>query len=269
VSYKQTVLGALWAIIQPVMLMLAFTAVFGGKADMASGDLPYAVFVYAGLVAWTFVSQATGKAAMSVVSSERLVEKVYFPRLVIPISAVVGALVDFAIAAVVLGLLMISYGLRPSPAIVLLPVAILLLCVISLGFGVLFASLNITYRDFRHLMSFLLQLWMFATPSIYDQRSQAALLAGDNITNVNVENGASGQTADVTFYATEAPPWGEWFSLRDLNPLTAIITFFRATILGGLLPWYPLAKSTIFSSAILVLGLAYFRRVEDRFADII
>ena len=263
--------------------MVVFAQVFGGMAGMSSGDLPYPIFVYAGLLPWTFVSQATGKAAMSVASSERLVEKVYFPRLVIPISAVAGAMVDFFIAFVVLVLMMFWYGIVPPATVALLPVAILLLCLISLGIGVLYASLNITYRDFRHIIGFVLQIWMFLTPSIYmDVR---ALHPGDGSTTPTGPEAASPaayQPPTTLAHIKSLPKspqklaadeiardFHAWLSPLDLNPLTAIIAFFRASILGGPIPWFMLVKSTLVSSLLLTIGLVYFRRTEDRFADII
>lgn len=275
VRYKQTALGALWAILQPVLMMVVFAQVFGGMVGQAPGGLPYSIFVYAGLLPWSFVSQATSKAAMSVASSEKLVEKVYFPRLVIPISAVAGALVDFGIAFIVLIVMMIWQPVVPPfPGILLLPVAILLLCLVSLGIGILYASLNITYRDFRHLIGFLIQIWMFATPSIYDPE---ALMPSPAPAATAVQASADGtETAtDVQlsprqqFLQKMRGQANSWVSVLDLNPLTAIIAFFRATVLGGPIPWFMLAKSTVFSSLLLLAGLIYFRRTEDIFADII
>lgn len=274
VRYKQTVLGALWAILQPVLMMVVFAQVFGGMVGQAPNGLPYSIFVYAGLLPWTFVSQAVSKAAMSVASQEKLVEKIYFPRLVFPISAVAQALVDFGIAFIVLILMMIWHPIIPPKAILLLPVAIGLLCLVSLGIGILYAALNITYRDFRHLIVFLIQIWMFATPSIYDPD---ALMPSEQ--SVQAAGQEDGQHADSAAEAKMTPRQqilakmrgraDSWFSVLDLNPLTAIVEFFRATVLGGPIPWFMLAKSTIFSSILLVIGLVYFRRTEDVFADII
>jgi lipopolysaccharide transport system permease protein len=298
VRYKQTVLGALWAILQPVLLMVVFGQVFGGFVGKAPNDLPYNIFLYAGLLPWTFVSQATSKAAMSVASAERLVEKVYFPRLVIPISAVAGAFVDFGIALVVLIAMMFWYRVPPTATIVLFPVAIALLWLVSLGIGILYASVNIIYRDFRHLIGFLIQIRMFLTPSIYKpdlltapdaapnavvqaspsgtaSRADAATASEKQAAEKHVVEQHAAKNADVK---PSQPPTEDdvvrqrahaWFSPLVLNPQTAIIAFFRATMLGGPIPWFMVAKATVVSLVLLSIGLIYFRRTEDRFADII
>jgi lipopolysaccharide transport system permease protein len=253
VRYKQTVLGALWAILQPLATMVVFSVFFGRMADMSSGPVPYPLFVFAGLLPWTFFSNAVTGAGGSVVGEQNLVTKVYFPRLFIPLGTVGAGLVDFAIAMCVLVVMMLCYGRVPGvlgtvmpalPTLILslvtaaLAVGALTLALLAaaLGVGVLLSALTVAYRDFRHVVPFMVQLWLFATPCIY-MRTE-----------------------------TIGPRWN---AILPLNPVFGIIKNFRAAALGEPFDWYSLGISSAVAIALLVVGSLYFRRVERSFADII
>jgi lipopolysaccharide transport system permease protein len=231
------VLGIAWAVLQPVMMMAVFTVFFGRLAGLPSADLPYPLFAIAGLLPWMFFSSAVSTAGNSVVGAERLVTKIYFPRLAIPIAAVGVAAVDFCIAIGVLGVLMAWYGVMPGPAFLLaIPIGIVI-GLAGLGFGTALAALNVRYRDFRYMIPFMVQFWMFATPSVYMQ-----------------------PPADAS---------GAMSVLMWANPLTGLVGGFRAACLGLPIPWEQLASSTAIVFAALLAGTAYFRKVEDDFADLI
>lgn len=240
VRYKQTVLGAGWAVLQPAMMMVVFTIFLGRLANVSSGTLPYPLFVYAGLLPWFFFSSAITSAGNSVVGSERLITKIYFPRLAIPFAAVAAAVVDFFIAFSVLIAMMLWYGIPPGPAVLLVPLLVVVLGLAGLGIGALLAALNVAYRDFRYVIPFLVQLWMFATPTVY-------MKLGDD---------HGGVSSGLTYFLS-------------LNPLVGIIAAFRAATLGGEIHWAQLAVSSASVMVILIFGCLYFRRVEDSFADII
>ena len=237
VRYKQTVLGAAWAVLQPVMMMLVFIIVFSRMAKVPSANIPYPLFVFAGLLPWTFFATAIANGATSVVGSERLITKIYFPRLAIPFAAVGAALVDFAIAFGVLLVLMLWYRVMPGVQILLVPVLILILTIAALGIGTLLAALTVAYRDFRYVVPFLVQIWLFATPSVY----MDVFAAG-------------GSKMQLTL---------------SLNPMVSVIASFRAVMLGQPLHWGHLAFSAAFSILALLAGCLYFRKVEDSFADLI
>jgi lipopolysaccharide transport system permease protein len=237
VRYKQTVLGALWAVLQPAMMMLVFTVFLGCMAGVPSGDCPYPLFAYLGFLPWTFFASAITGAAGSVVGNERLVTKIYFPRLAIPFAASGAAVVDFAMAFVLQLVLMLAYGVVPGPSLLLLPLVGGLLLLTALGVGTLLAALTVQYRDFRHVIPFMVQFWMFATPTIY----------------LNVDTAAAGPFAD----------------LLAINPLTGLIQAYRAATLGQALPWEQLAVSGTAAVGLFVLGCLYFRRAEDTFPDVI
>ncbi len=236
VRYKQTILGALWAILQPVATMVVFSIFFGRMAEMSAGNDPYPLFVFAGLLPWTFFSTAVTGAGGSVVGEQNLVTKVYFPRLFIPLGSVGAGLVDFAIAMCVLVVMMLGYGKMPSIEMLALPALILALLSAALGVGVLLAALTVAYRDFRHVVPFMVQLWMFATPCIY-MRTE-----------------------------TIGPRWN---AILPLNPVFGIIKNFRAAALGESFDGYSLSISCTVALLLLALGCLYFRRVERSFADII
>ena len=168
VRYKQTVLGAAWAILQPAMMMVVFTVFLGQMAHVDTGGFPYyPVFVYAGLLPWTFFATAISNAGNSVVGSAQMVSKIYFPRLLIPLAAVAAAVVDFLIALLLLIVLMVHYGIAPGWPILLVPLLLALAVMAAIGVGALLAALNVAYRDFKHTIPFLVQIWMFATPTVY------------------------------------------------------------------------------------------------------
>jgi lipopolysaccharide transport system permease protein len=237
VRYKQTVLGAAWAVLQPFATMLVFTLFLGRMAGVASGIEHYALFVFAGMLPWTFFQNALTAASSSVVGNQSLVTKVYFPRLIIPMSAAVAGLVDLAVAFAMLGLMMVYYGVVPGWGILLLPLIVLLLVLAALGVGTLLAALTVAYRDFRYVVPFGVQLWMFATPCIYLNPAEVI--------------GPRGQ------------------ALMPLNPVYGLILSFREAMLGGSPNWYALGVSGAVSLALLFVGCSYFRRVERGFADII
>lgn len=237
VRYKQTALGAAWAVLQPLMTMVVFSIFFGRLAGISSGTVPYPLFAFAGLLPWTFFSNAISGSGMSVVGSERLITKIYFPRLIVPISAVGASIVDFAIALGMLGVLMAWYGVAPSLMIVLAPLLVLGLFLAAVGIGSLLAALNVSYRDFRYVIPFMIQLWMFCTPTIY--------MPSDRLATSN------------------------WHYVLPLNPAYGLIKNFRASVLGGDLDPYSLGVSMAVAVLCFVGGTLYFRRVERGFADII
>jgi lipopolysaccharide transport system permease protein len=231
VRYKQTILGVLWAVLQPVLMTVVFALTLRRLVPNAGGALPYPVFVLSGLLPWIFFQTAVTAAANSVVSSEGLVTKVYFPRLAIPLSAVAAALIDLGIAFVVLMVLMLWYGIVPTGSVALLPLAVALLLAAATGIGTLIAAVAVSYRDFRHAVPFVLQAWMFATPTI--------------------------------FWSNDAG------RLSRLNPMTAPVDFFRAVTLGLPIPWQSVLIVAGVHVALCFAGLLYFRHVEDSFADVI
>jgi lipopolysaccharide transport system permease protein len=259
VRYKQTVLGAAWAILQPVLLMVVFSLFLGRLAGLATGGFSYPVFVYAGLLPWTLFATAVSSAGNSVIDSERLITKVYFPRLAIPFAAAGAALVDFAIAFLVLVLLIVYEGIALTWAVLLIPGLVILITLAALGVGTLLAALNVAYRDFRYVLPFLIQLWMFATPAIYMQSTAApaATVPGSAVTD-KAEAGAA---------AEAIPPATQRF--LNLNPMNGLIAFFRAATFGQALPWAELGFSSLMVFVFLFVGCCYFNRVEDSFADII
>jgi lipopolysaccharide transport system permease protein len=268
VRYKQTLLGAAWAVLQPAMMMLVFTVFLGRMAHVPAADLPYPLFVYAGLLPWTFFAAAVANAASSVVGSERLITKIYFPRLTIPFAAVGASLVDFCVAFGFLVGLMAWYGIRPGLWVALIPGVLFLLSLAALGVGALLAALNVAYRDFRYVIPFLLQIWMFATPSVYmamasDEASQPLRINSA----APEEDSRLAASADRDNREAGVPGWLK--SLLNLNPLTGLIGTFRAAVLGGSISLDRLAWSSAGALAFFVIGCLYFRRVEDTFADII
>lgn len=235
VRYKQTVLGIAWAVLQPLLTMVIFTVLFGRLAHVPSDGAPYAVFSYAGLLPWNFFNTAVGNSGNSLVGNANLITKVYFPRLVIPGAAVGAALVDFMIAAALLFLMMVAYGVAFTPRLLMFPVLTLLATTVALGTGMWTSALNVKYRDVRYALPFALQVWMFVTPIIYP----------------------------VSFVPER------WRWLLRLNPLTGIIEGFRDAIFGRPFDWPGLAGSALLAAALLVYAAYSFRRMELEFADII
>lgn len=236
VRYKQTVLGAAWAILQPLAQMAVLSVFFGRMVEMPTQGVPYPLFAFAGLLAWNFFGNSIASAGNSMVSNQSLITKVYFPRIFLPASAIGVGLVDFSVAFVMLLVLMLYYGIGLSLSMLLAPLMILGLAAASLGVGSLLAALTVAYRDFRHIVPFTVQLWMFATPSIY-------------------------MSADVV-----GPRW-QW--LLPLNPAYGLILNFRRAVLSQPLDWYSLILSVAVTLILLVVGSLYFRKVERTLADVI
>jgi lipopolysaccharide transport system permease protein len=247
VRYKQTVLGAAWAVLQPLTLAVVFTLVLAPPAASEAIPVPYPVFVYSGLILWGLFASGLGSAANSLIESERLVSKIYFPRLIIPLAALGPAVVDFLVAGVVLIGMLLYYQVPLATTAVFAPLAVAVLLMTLVGVGSLLSALNVAYRDFRYTTTFMLQAWMFATPAIY-LASFAQPLKENRLT---AQPGA----------------WSTWFVYA--NPLNGCIAFFRAALLGLPLPWPLLAVSAVVAIALLVLGFAYFQKAEDTFADVI
>jgi lipopolysaccharide transport system permease protein len=237
VRYKQTALGAAWAVLQPLATMLVFSLFFGRVAGNPSSGVPYPLFVLAGLVPWMFFSNALTQAGQSVVGNQNLVTKIYFPRLIIPMGAVGAGLVDLAVSFVMLVVLMLWFGMTPGWSFALVPLFTFGLVIAALGVGTLLSALTVAYRDFRYAVPFLVQFWMFATPCIYMQTTVSSNPA--------------------------------LMRLLPLNPAYGLIANLRQAMLGGALDFYSLGVSTAVSVVLLIIGALYFRRVERDFADII
>lgn len=235
VRYKQTALGAMWAIIQPLFTMLIFTLFFGRLAGMPSDNIPYPLFAYAGLLPWTFFSNAVTNSGNSLVGNSNLITKVYFPRMIIPMASVGSGLLDFLIAFGLLVVLMFYYGVGLSINILMLPVLVILTSLLAIGVGMWMSALNVKYRDIRYALPFLIQLGMFATPIIYP-----ASLVPD-----------------------------KWRWLLALNPLTGQIEAYRAAFFGKPFDWLALGISTVLTFVILFYAAFMFKRMEKSFADII
>lgn len=235
VRYKQTLLGAAWAVIQPFFTMIVFSLFFGRLAKVPSDGIPYPIFAYTALLPWTYFSTALGQGANSLVGSANLITKVYFPRLIIPVSTVVAGLVDFAIAFVILVAMMIYYGISPTWAILLLPLFLLLAIITALAAGLWLSALNVNYRDVRYVVPFLIQFWMFATPVAYP----SSLLSEP------------------------------WRTVYGLNPMVGVIEGFRWALVGAPPPGSLMGVSALVSLIAFIGGLFYFRRMEETFADVV
>jgi lipopolysaccharide transport system permease protein len=235
VRYKQTILGAAWAIIRPVTTMVIFSVVFGQFARMPSDGYPYPIFVYAALLPWTFFAAAIGASGHSLVGSAHLVSKVYFPRLIIPLSSIGAGLVDLLVSVGILLLMMLWYGVGWSWNLLAAPLLLLAVIFLALGVGTLLSALTVAYRDFTHLTPFVIQIWMYVTP--------------------------------VIFPASLVPP--RWHWLLYANPMTGLVEGFRASFLGKPFDVVGMAQSLAISIVIFAVGIAYFEKVERRFADII
>jgi lipopolysaccharide transport system permease protein len=236
IRYKQTVLGAAWAIIQPFFTMVVFTLFFGKLAKIPSEGVPYPIFSYAGLLPWTFFAQAMNQSSDSLVGNAHLITKVYFPRLAVPLSATLAPFVDFCIAFIVLIGMMFYYQIFPTGTLVWLPAFLLLAFATSLGAGLWLSALNVQYRDVRYTVPFLTQLWLFATPVIYP-------------------SGAI---------------HGPWRIMLGLNPMTGVVEGFRWALLGiGEAPGAMIYTSMGVSLLLVLTGLIYFNRMEKTFADVV
>jgi len=236
VRYKQTVLGAAWAIIQPLFTMLVFSLFFGKLANIPSDGVPYPIFAYAALVPWTFFANGLNQSSNSLVGSSHLITKVYFPRLVIPISSVISGTLDFAISFLVLLGMIAFYGITPTANMIWLPFLLMLALVTALGVGMWLSALNVQFRDVRYVVPFLTQIWLFATPIAYP----SSLLSEP------------------------------WRTIYGLNPMVGVVEGFRWALLGtATAPGPIIAVSTLVALAALVGGALYFRRMERTFADVV
>jgi lipopolysaccharide transport system permease protein len=233
--YKQTLLGAAWAILQPLCAMLLFTLVFGRLARLPSDNIPYPLFAYAGLVPWTFFANAITNAGNSLVGSTTLVTKVYFPRVIIPAAPVLAGLVDLAIALLLLVPLLFYYQITITWNLLFLPVFICMAALLAFGVGMLLAALNVKYRDVRYALPFLVQLWLFASPVIYPLSLMPA----------------------------------KWKWIFTLNPMTGIIDGVRSSLFARPFDWTAIGAALVVTLVIVGFAAYFFRRVEDNFADVI
>lgn len=235
VRYKQAVLGGAWAILRPFTTMVIFSVVFGHLARMPSDGYPYPVFVFAGLLPWSFFATAIATAAHSLVGSSHLVSKVYFPRLILPLASTGAAFVDLLISTVILLGMLAWYGLGWSLSLLVTPLLLAAVLFAALGTGTLLSALTVRYRDFTHITPFLVQVWMYLTP--------------------------------VVFPVTLVPERWRW--LLYLNPMTGLVEGFRSAFLGKPIDGAGLALSLVVSAAVFIAGVAYFEKAERRFADVI
>ena len=238
VRYKQTLLGISWAVLQPVVTMLVFTLIFNRMAGIESGEIPYPVFCFAGLLPWLLFQNALTQSSASIVTESRLLTKVYFPRLLVPLAAVMASLVDFSISFVLLAVMMLYYGMSLGGTLIMLPLFVGMALLSALSMGLWFAALNAKYRDFRYVVPFAVRIWMFLSPVAYPA---AELL--------------------------EKIPQN-WRWLYNLNPMIGVIEGFRWALLGGTNPGLGVvATSTALVLLLLFGGLLFFRRMERTFAD--
>jgi lipopolysaccharide transport system permease protein len=235
VRYKQTLMGFIWVVIQPLMTMLIFTLIFNKFARLETKDIPYPLFAYSGLLLWTFFSNAVTSGTHSLVTNSHLVTKVYFPRVFIPAAAVGASLLDLAIASVLLIALAIYYGVTPTWGGLLLPLMVLLATMMALGTGMLVSALTVKYRDLRHALPFVMQFWMFASPVIYP--------------------------------TSLVPEQWRWILL--VNPMTGILEGFRTALTGQPFDWTLIGISAVASTTLLGVAFYVFRGLEDTFADVI
>lgn len=236
VHYKQSVLGVAWAIIKPVVTMIVFSVIFGNLLAVSSGDVPYPVFTYTALLPWTLFATGVTQAGVGLVSNAHLISKVYFPRLLVPLANVLGTLVDFAIAFVVLLALMLYYGITPGWAILALPFFLLMALLAALGIGLWLSALQVRYRDIGHITPFLVQIGMFATP--------------------------------IAYPITLVP--ARWQSLYSLNPMVTVVEGFRWALLERApVPGHLLVIATLVVVCVFISGLFFFRRAERDFVDVV
>lgn len=235
IRYKQTALGFLWAIIQPLFMMVIFTVIFGGFAKIPSDGIPYPLFSFAALLPWLLFSEGLTRSTMSMVSNASIMTKVYFPRLIMPISGILSPLVDFTVSISILIIIMAFYGFIPTINVVFLPFFILLALATSLGVGLWLSALNVKYRDFQYTVPFIIQIWMYASPVVYP---------------------ASIVPASLKF-------------LYSLNPMAGVIEGFRWALLGTDMPSAMILVSVSVVIILLVSGAFYFRRMEQYYADVV
>jgi lipopolysaccharide transport system permease protein len=236
VRYQQTVLGIAWVILQPLVIALALAAFLGRVIHMPSDNLPYPVFAYAGMVLWQLFAQCLTESSNSILKNEQLVSKVYFPRLLAPLSAVLASLLDFAVSLLVLVLFLAYFRILPTAVNLLFPLFVLPVILSSLGVGLWLSALNVRFRDVRYLVNFLVQFWFFATPVAYPASSVPA----------------------------------RWRTLYELNPMVGALEGFRWVLRGeGAFPTQSVMLAVFMGIALLITGIYYFRRTEDTFADFI
>ena len=235
IRYKQTVLGAAWAVFQPLISMVVFTIFFGNLIKVPSDGLPYPIFVYAGLLPWTFFANSLTAASNSLVGQADLISKVYFPRMLIPLSSFGAFVLDFIISLLIMLAMMVWYGIYPGPALLIFPLLLLATMATALGVGMLLSALCVAYRDVKYVVPFLVQLWMYATPVIYP--------------------------------VSIVPEKWRW--LLSLNPMSGLIDGYRSVLLDQPVEWANLLISLGVSLVFMFWGLFYFRKVERRFADIV
>jgi len=236
VRYKQTLLGAAWAILQPLLTMIVFTLLFGRLAGIKTDGIPYPIFAYGGLLIWAFFSNSVTNSGNSLVGSSNLITKIYFPRMIIPAAAIGAGLVDFFLAFLIQIVLMIYYGVRVTWAITMLPVLVIIATLLALGVGMWLSALNVKYRDIRYAIPFLIQLWMFGSPIIYPVSMLPA----------------------------------KWQWILALNPLTGIIENTRIALFGNQpFHWKSLGISFVITILVLLYSAFSFRRMERHFADIV
>lgn len=235
VRYKQTVLGAAWAILQPFLTMVVFSLLFGRLAQLPSDGIPYPIFYYSALLPWTYFATSLTNTTNIVVQNQRVITKVYFPRIILPAASVLSGLVDFGLAFVVLLGMMLFYGTVPTVAILTMPLFLLLAMATALGVGLWLAAMNAVYRDVRYVVPFIIQLWMFASPVVYS----SSLIPE------------------------------KWRALYGLNPMAGVIEGFRWAVLGQGHPPALLGVSVTVVFFVLFGGLFYFRRMEGTIADVV
>ncbi len=237
VRYKQTVVGTSWVLIRPFLTMLVFTFVFGKVANLASGNVPYSLVVFTGLLPWFFFASALSECSNSLVGNSHLISKIYFPRLIVPVGSITVSIVDFLITFVLLFVVMAWHRFMPGWHIVFVPLFILLAIMVSFGLGLWTAALNVRFRDFRHLIPFVLQLGVYVSP---------------------------------VGYSSQVLP-EKWRLVYSLNPMVGVIDGFRWAILGGdfSMYWPGLVISSVMSVTLVATGIWYFRRTESTFADVI
>jgi lipopolysaccharide transport system permease protein len=237
VRYKQTALGVAWAVLQPALMMVVFTIFFGRLAGISTGGVPQPLFFLTGVLPWFFFASTVNATSNSILGAERLISKVYFPRLAVPFATALAAGMDFLIACGLLGVVMLGYGVAPGWNLLFVPVVVGIIALLATGLGTLLAALNVAFRDFRYAIPFLMQLGMFATPTIYSRPT-----------------GAEGEVV-------------RW--LLVVNPMTPLVEGFRACAIGGPIPWAGVLVSLAAAVVVFLVGCLYFRKVEDSFADVI
>jgi len=235
VRYKQTILGAAWAIFQPFVSMVVFSVFFGSLVKVPSDNLPYPIFVYAGLLPWTFFSNGLGRASTSLHSEAHMISKIYFPRILVPLSSLGAGILDLAISLVIMFGMMAYYHIYPGVSVLMLAPLMLMILLVSVGMGVLLATLSVAYRDVKYITPFLIQLWMYASPVIYP--------------------------------VSIVPQKWRW--LLAFNPMSSMIDGCRSAFFGKPFDWASLGISLAVSLALVACGLLYFNAAERRFADII